>query len=498
MDYIGITMEDNSIFDQSELSTKPIKTENGSVVQPNDPAYKSTLFFMFLNKVNRIVKAKYPDVKIVTFAYLFTDEPPVCDIDKNIQIMYAPLSECDRHPFNADEKTCKSNFNYNQKLLKWVGKTDNLIIYNYYGSFDADVFERPIEEKVQADLQYYKKLGIKGLIPEGMIDAYGNNKVGWGVNAMRFWIINKLFWNPDLNIQTLREEYLQKTYGKAADFMRTYADLIEKGWKYDEGHIGWQVTGLSLFSQYILKAGIAGECLKTLDEALAVADANVKPRIEIIKKVFETNIAKTPSLETQTAKAIKTTALKADILNTADFSSGAWKNAIPITDFRVSVNTKILALTKVYLLWDNENFYVGYENSDSNVSKTFASDSIVDGWWANDDDVETFVTGDITGNTPYYSLMSNAKSLQLVFSSIDRASINPVWQCRSIIKTGGWNVIQAIPFRSIGVNINNTRQLKAQFFRTYHIDGAAYFCGWFGGSVWNSIDMKLIQLTENQ
>ena len=92
MDYIGITMEDNSIFDQSELSTKPIKTENGSVVQPNDPAYKSTLFFMFLNKVNRIVKAKYPDVKIVTFAYLFTDEPPVCDIDKNIQIMYAPLS----------------------------------------------------------------------------------------------------------------------------------------------------------------------------------------------------------------------------------------------------------------------------------------------------------------------------------------------------------------------------------------------------------------------
>lgn len=46
------------------------------------------------------------------------------------------------------------------------------------------------------------------------------------------------------------------------------------------------------------------------------------------------------------------------------------------------------------------------------------------------------------------------------------------------------------------VNINATRQLKAQFFRTYHINGEGNYCGWLGGSVWSYLDMKLLQLVD--
>ena len=497
MDYIGITAEDNSIFDQSELSTKPIKTNNGIIVQPTDPAYKSTIFFTFFNKVTQIVRAKYPNVKMVTFAYLFTDEPPVCDIDKNILIMYAPLSECDRHPLNSDEKTCISNFRYNQKLVNWVNKTNNLIIYNYYGSFDSYEFERPIEEKVQADLQYYKSLGIKGILPEGQADLVKNQQPGWAVNSMRFWIMNKLFWNPDLNIQALKEEYLQKTYGKAATAMRKYSDLVEKGWSYDESHIGWQVSGLSMFSQYAVNSGIAADCMNSLNEAFAVADHDSKPRIEEIKNVFVANMAKAADLGVKSAKVSKTRANKNDILNSTDFTSGAWTNSTLINDFRTAGNTKILAPTKVYVMWDDVNIYVGYDNKDTNVSKTVASHTVADDWWDNDDDVETYLTGDMTGNEKYYALMSNAQSLKLDYSGPDRdPSYTPEWECLSFIKNDGWSTIQVIPFRSIDVNIKAVRQLKANFFRTYHINGNGSYCSWLGGSVWNYLDMKLLQLAD--
>lgn len=498
MDYIGITAEDNSIFDQSELSTKPIKTDNGIIVQPTDPAYKSTIFFMFFNKVTQIVRAKYPDVKMVTFAYLFTDEPPVCDIDKNILIMYAPLSECDRHPLNSNEKNCLPNYQYNQKLVKWVKKTNNLIIYNYYGSFESDKFERPIEEKVQIDLQYYKKLGVKGILPEGQADLITKNQSGWAVNAMRFWIMNRLFWNPDLNISELRNEYLSKAYGKAFSAMQNYSGLIEKGWLFDQAHIGWQISGLSLFSQYVVNSGISDDCLKYLNQAISDADNDVKPKIETIKNVFTANMLKVADLGTQSAKVSKTSAKKNDILNTFDFSTGAWANSTIISDFRISgTYNKILAETKVYLMWDDENIYVGYDNKDTNVDKTVASDSIVGNWWPNDDDVETYLTGDMNGNEKYYALMSNAKSLKLDYSGPDRdPSYNPKWECKSVIYKEGWKTIQVIPFRSMEVNIYATRQLKAQFFRTYHINGEGSYCGWLGGSVWNYLDMKLLQLVD--
>ena len=54
--------------------------------------------------------------------------------------------------------------------------------------------------------------------------------------------------------------------------MQNYSGLIEKGWQFDQAHIGWQISGLSLFSQYVVNSGISDDCLKYLNQAIFVAD----------------------------------------------------------------------------------------------------------------------------------------------------------------------------------------------------------------------------------
>ena len=60
-----------------------------------------------------------------------------------------------------------------------------------------------------------------------------------------------------------------------------------------------------------------------------------------------------------------------------------------------------------------------------------------------------------------------------------------------------WNVIQVIPFSSIGVNLQATRELRGLLFRNYHRTGQGLgLYGWGGGAVWNPADFKPIYLIE--
>jgi len=488
MEYLGVGIMDNQVFDQGQLSRQPFTTPDGLVVQPEDPAYKSTVFFTFLNKIAADIRMTHPKVKIATFAYFFTDTPPKVELEDNIIIVMAPAAEDVRAPFNTSDQN-NSNYAYKLKLESWVQKTHNILMYNYYGCCATDVYERPIAKKVQADVQYYRDLGIMGVLPEGQLD----NGVVWGVNAMQYWLINQLFWNPDADLEALKTEFLQKAYGSAAESMRTYYDLIEQGWNYDQQAVGVYSRASQLIGHYVIQAGIKDAAQFALDEAWQLADPQAKKRIEPIKTTFETMVYLVGELPNLSATASKTTYGKEQIMNALDFGAGPWADVQPVTEFReMGTRNEVQEETKVYLLWDDENLYVGYENLDDDLDGMVVSEDAPGEWWRSgaDDSVETYVTGDKSGT--YYGFFSNPLNVKFEYKSFQDPTYNGIWQVNAEVGTDRWNTIQAIPFASIGVDPSETDTLYGFFFRNFH--GKERFITWGGGMVWNPSEFYPIHL----
>ncbi|WP_010275491.1 DUF4838 domain-containing protein [Paenibacillus senegalensis] len=500
IEYVGIGINDNSSFYQKGYTDNPFTTEDGVVVQPEDPAYLSTVFFTFLNKVAREVKETYPDAKVVAYAYTFTDTPPKLELEDNIVIVYAPLYEDAREPINTTN-TSNANYRYNEKLKAWAEKTKNILVYNYYGSFPSSAYERPIAEKVKADMQYYRDLGILGVLPEGTLDS-GNE--GWGVNALQFWLMNRLFWNPDEDIEELKTQFIEKAYGAAAGPMREYYDLIEQGWNYDNAQQTWTVSGETLVRQYIVVAGIKDEAQAALDAAYAVADEKARARIAPIKETFERMVEAVGDSVGISAEAVRTTYTKEQIMSTLDFSSGPWASVKePITNFKhMQTQAEPLVETKVYLLWDDENLYVGYENFDPDVSKIRTSPDAPNEWWRNgdDDSVETYLADGTRGTNVYYALMSNSNALNLDYIGPEQSPAwNGVWESVAEVKEDRWNIIQVIPFSTLNFMTPYPEMtIMGHFFRNYHRTGSGLgLYGWAGGAVWSPADFKPIKLVED-
>ena len=204
---------------------------------------------------------------------------------------------------------------------------------------------------------------------------------------------------------------------------------------------------------------------------------------------------------TTSAIAVKTTANKEDILQSLDFNAGPWLDAEVFNDFMVKGTRGVPSVeTKVRLLWDNENLYVGYENFDHNLSELVLSEDAPNGWWGSgyDDSVETFIRHNLNGKITGY--FANPEGLKFVYSKTANSgptwTSDAVWDVNAEVGTDGWNVIQVIPFSSIDFNPNDMKKLQGFFFRSYHGDSVQL--GWNGGAPWVEQDFNDIYLVESK
>ncbi|MBP1990139.1 DUF4838 domain-containing protein [Paenibacillus eucommiae] len=244
--------------------------------------------------------------------------------------------------------------------------------------------------------------------------------------------------------------------------------------------------------------GVQNELMSALKSYVATEGENGVVRAQLNQFLDSIN-------SNYSANAIRTTTSKAQILQSLDFSKGPWTDAEPFSDFFIMNTRSEGPKTKVYLLWDLDNLYVGYENFDDNPGAMVVSDTAPGGWWASgsdplvggDDSVETFISqsgGTIKG------FFTNPKAVKFIYNWVPGSEPEPgtdhVWESNSLIKSDRWNTVQVIPFSSIGVDLSKTNTMEGLFFRNYH--GHSKFLGWAGGAPWNSDTLKLINLIDGE
>ncbi|HCE42750.1 MAG TPA: hypothetical protein DET40_04315 [Lentisphaeria bacterium] len=287
IDAANIKIEDNWGVCECEKCTAPIKLPDGGTLDVKDPAFRSTQFYDFLNKVTIEINKVYPNLKVQTYAYFFTAIPPEIKINPNIRVLFCPYVRKDhRTPL------CSPINDHWYKMAKGFALKGNVLVREYYGILTAG---RPLAEVVAWDVKDYLSRGTSAFAAEimpdgkrvwwdGVVRGAGDD---WDFNMMEFWLINRIYWNPNADVEALRKYYIRRTFREAAPEMEKFFGNIRQEYYKGKNPTDW-MEGASLVSAYVIKAGNENEMRELLSQALKKA-TNPTSRILIarIQERFE-------------------------------------------------------------------------------------------------------------------------------------------------------------------------------------------------------------------
>ncbi len=168
-----------------------------------------------INFVNQVA-ARFPDKVISTLAYKYSRKPPLHLIpSENVNIMLCAV-ESDRSKPIADNYADGSFYD---DLSDWSLITNNIIVWDYVTNFSHYLSPFPNFHVLQPNLKLFSNYGAEMIFEQGNPSQYGE------MNELRCYLLSKLIWNPDEDVDSLMNDFLRAYYGKASVYIRRYLDL---------------------------------------------------------------------------------------------------------------------------------------------------------------------------------------------------------------------------------------------------------------------------------
>ncbi|MHB0998375.1 MAG: DUF4838 domain-containing protein [Armatimonadota bacterium] len=182
----------------------------------------------FVNAVADEVGKVFPKVKISTLAYLDTFMPPkTIKPRKNVAIQLCTDSHAWAEPFLTIEETEK----FQSAMKAWAAMGADINIWDYTCNFSHYAGPMPNWQVVTDSIRFFVKNNAKGIMLQGNYQTPGTSD-----GYMRCWVWGKLLWNPDLDTRSLMKDFVYGYYGKAAQPMWEYEELLWNMW--DKEHHG--------------------------------------------------------------------------------------------------------------------------------------------------------------------------------------------------------------------------------------------------------------------
>ncbi|HLP15866.1 MAG TPA: DUF4838 domain-containing protein, partial [Bacteroidota bacterium] len=208
----------------------------------------------FVNKVAR----EFPEKTISTLAYLYSRKAPrTIRPEKNVNIMLCTI-ECMRTlPLETD--TIRNGFVRDMK--DWCRLTDNIFLWDYVVQFTGLVSPFPNLHVLQPNIQFFARYKTQMQFQQGQ----GRNP-GCEFSELRTYLIAKLLWNPDVNIDSVMNDFLSGYYGKAAAPIRSYIDLMRDSLIASGGNL-WIYDNPVVEMKTFLTPGLMKRYSRLFDEA---------------------------------------------------------------------------------------------------------------------------------------------------------------------------------------------------------------------------------------
>ncbi len=199
-DVISVSQDDNTQYCQCDKCSK-IDNHEGS------PAGTMIHF------VNAVAES-FPNKTISTLAYQYTRKPPKVKPIENVLITLCSI-ECNRSV--PIELGCKD---FSSDLKGWSQLTDNIRIWDYTTQFTNFLAPFPNWGTIKPNINLFVDNNAKWIF-----EQHSNNDSE--LFELRSYIMAKLLWNPNLDFQTLLNEFNNKYYGNGGKYISEYVNSIQ-------------------------------------------------------------------------------------------------------------------------------------------------------------------------------------------------------------------------------------------------------------------------------
>ncbi len=286
---VNIHIEDNYTLCECEECLKPITIDGKTVTIEDKNKFRSTQYFLFLNQVARHVAEHYPDKEIRTYAYFFTQEPPICAIEPNIRVLLAFIYKDARHPLQDPVNQATHDM-----FMGWAAMTKGLINRDYYGL--TKEFPRPADYAMLTEMRFMNQHGLERNYAEISRDwhqdpRWGNGTHLWDLNAYYFWVMTRGMWDLDTDYTELRADFRRRAFGPAAADMEEFYRTVEDGWRQIGTRSRWNDDPLLMWKLSVVEPGKTDVCRAALDRAAAKAvHPHSRRLVEGIRAAFDVQI----------------------------------------------------------------------------------------------------------------------------------------------------------------------------------------------------------------
>lgn len=217
VDFIQVSQNDGRGGYCTCEKCKAMMDEDGGV--PSGP------YLRFANDVAEAVEREFPNVRIDTFAYLFTRRAPKKTKPRpNVVVRLCDI-ECDFARPLADASS-KKNSAFAKDLADWRRVAGgNLFIWDYLANFHSYMMPHPNIGSIAPNIRLFAENGAVGVFEQG--DALCS---AGSFATLRHYVTAHLLWNPQDDENRLIDEFLSGYYGTAAaPFLKKFIAVVEAG-----------------------------------------------------------------------------------------------------------------------------------------------------------------------------------------------------------------------------------------------------------------------------
>ncbi len=221
----------------------------------------------FVNKV----AATFPNKTITTLAYQYSRKPPLHTKPlPNVMITLCTIELNRSKPIETDS----SSISFKNDIVGWGKICRNIMLWDYEIQFTNYLCPFPLFHTLQPNIQFFTKHGVQAHFQQ-------NNGVhGAEFAELKTYLIAKLLWNPDVNADSVINDFMKGYYQEAAPYVKAYFDLLHSEAK--RSGQGLDIYGTPVWNA---KTFLSDSLIQQYYSLFDKAEAAVKSKPEVLERV---------------------------------------------------------------------------------------------------------------------------------------------------------------------------------------------------------------------
>ena len=226
----------------------------------------------FANTVVQAVVRAHPDKQLIIYAYSQYKEPPSrVRPDSHLIIQYT--LQTGRH---LDRKFAEEDFGL---LERWCQSgAEQLAIYDYFIQGGWPDLPRLTPELIAETVRR-----SQGVATRYFQTQHGD---GYALNGFNYYLAGKLLWDPSLDVEQVRRDYLAAGFGRAATAVAQYYDLLNHRFAVGDPHLLLEVAKLNHYRPVVemYPPEALAQARRYLNEAQRVAEGEERARVQFLRQ----------------------------------------------------------------------------------------------------------------------------------------------------------------------------------------------------------------------